>query len=140
MRLTRFLNEGDDIQKGLSVNEPEIDGDYSKDEIKDNISIIKTALDAQERKGTETEADKSIIKDLQDKLDKWENIKSETKPAGPHIPAVDILAAQPPEEAPPEEAPEKEAPEEEPEKAPPEEDDPKGQKDAEDKAKKKRKK
>ena len=92
MRLARFLNEEDAIKKGLSIDEPEIDGEYSKDEIKYNVSTIKDAISAQEKKGIESEADNSILKDLEDKLDKWKNVKTETKPAGPVVPAIDVLA------------------------------------------------
>ena len=93
MRLTRFLYEGDNIQKGLSIGEPEVGEDYSDEEVKKNITAIKDAIAAQKSKGTESDADESIMKDLEDKLDKWENVDSETKAAGPVVPAVDVLAA-----------------------------------------------
>jgi hypothetical protein len=130
MRLTRFLNEEDAIKKGLEVPEPEVGEKYSKEEVKKYISLIKNAISAQKEDG-----DEAILKDLEDKLDKWQNVETEVKPAGPVVPAIDIMAAQPPEEGgvPPEEG----VP---PKKKKPEEDDPKGQKDAEDKAKKAKKK
>jgi len=119
MRLTRFLNEEDVIKKALSIPEPEVGETYSDEEVKEYITVLKDALGS---KG----ADGAMIKDIQDKLDKWENVDSETKPAGPVIPAVDRLAAQPPEgegggeEAPPKEAPpKKEAPKEEEEEEDP---------------------
>lgn len=93
MRLTRFLTEKDNIAKGLSINEPEVGEEYSKEEVKKNIAAIKDAIATQESKGTESDADESIIKDLEDKLNKWENVDSETEPAGPVVPAVDVLAA-----------------------------------------------
>lgn len=123
MRLARFLNEEDATKKGLEVPEPEVGEKYSKEEVKKYISLIKNAISAQKE-----EDDDAILKDLEDKLDKWQNVETETKPAGPVVPAVDVLAAQPPPEE--GEAPPKEE----------EEDDPKGQKDAEDKAKKAKKK
>lgn len=107
MRLTRFLYEEDNIKKGLSIKEPEVGNDYSDEEVKEYIATIKDAISAQKSKGTESEADAAIMKDLEDKLDKWENIDSETKAAGPVVPAVDVLAAAEPAgeegEAPPKE-------------------------------------
>jgi len=114
MRLTRFLYEGDNIKKGLSIGEPEVGEDYSDEEVKKNITAIKDAIAAQKSKGTESDADESIMKDLEDKLGKWENVDSETKAAGPVVPAVDVLAAtaepageEGGEEAPAEEKPKK---------------------------------
>ena len=130
MRLSRFLNEEDVIKKGLSVSEPEVGEEYSDDEVKEYISIIKNAIGAQKKEEMD-DAAKAILKDLEDKLNKWENVDTETEPVGPVVPAVDILAAQPPPEAGGEEAPEK---------APPKEEDVKGQEDAEKKAAKARKK
>ena len=110
MRLSRFLNEEDVIKKGLSVSEPEVGEEYSDDEVKEYISIIKNAIGAQ-KKEEMNDAAKAILKDLEDKLNKWENVDTETEPVGPVVPAVDILAAKEPEgggEAPPEKAPPKE--------------------------------
>ena len=98
MRLARFLNEEDVVKKGLELMEPEIGEEYSDELVKEYISIIKNAIGAQ-KKEEMNDAAKAILKDLEDKLNKWENIDSETKPVGPVVPAVDILAAQPPPEA-----------------------------------------
>jgi len=94
MRLTRYLYEGDAIKKALKIEEPAIGEEYSKEEVKMRISDIKDAIKAQKKNGIESEADNSLLKDLKDKLDKWENVKDETKPIGPVVPAVDVLAAQ----------------------------------------------
>ena len=121
MRLTRFLTEKDNIVKGLSINEPEIGEEYSDEEVKKNITAIKDAIAAQKSKGTESEADNALLKDLTDKLEKWENVDQETKPAGPVVPALDVMAAtaspeppeesggEPPKKAPPEEEDKKKA-------------------------------
>ena len=118
MRLARFLNEEDVIKKGLSVMEPEVGEKYSDEEVKEYISTVKDAIAAQKKEDM-NDAAKAILKDLEDKLDKWENVDIETKATGPVVPAVDILAAIPPEaageEAPPE-GEEEEAPKEEPKK------------------------
>lgn len=95
MRLTRYLNEEDIIKKGLGVPEPEVGEEYSKEEVQGYIAIVKDAISAVEEE--EKEGSEAVIKDLQDKLNKWENVDSETEAAGPSVPAVDILAAQPPE-------------------------------------------
>lgn len=119
MRLTRFLNEEDSIKKALSIPEPEVGETYSDEEVKEYITVLKDALGS---KG----ADGAMIKDIQDKLDKWENVDVETKPAGPVVPALDRLAAQPPEgEGPP---PEGEGPPPEEEEEPPPEEDEKDKK------------
>ena len=74
MRLTRFLREEDHISKGLEVPEPEVGEKYSKEEVKKYISLIKNAISAQEKDG-----DEAILKDLEDKLDKWQNVDEFTK-------------------------------------------------------------
>jgi hypothetical protein len=144
MRLARFLNEKDVVKQGLSVMEPEIGEEYSDEEVKEYISIIKNAIGAQ-KKEEMNDAAKAMLKDLEDKLNKWENVDSETKPVGPSIPAVDLLAATagaeggeaPPGEAPPEgEEPEGEEPEgEEPEGEEPEGEEPPKKKKKKDKKK-----
>ena len=96
MRLARFLNEEDVIKKGLSVMEPEVGEKYSDEEVKEYTSTVKDAIAAQKKEDM-NDAAKAILKDLEDKLDKWENIDSETKAAGPVVPAIDVLAAIPPE-------------------------------------------
>jgi hypothetical protein len=93
MRLTRFLYEGDSIKKALEIEEPAVGEEYSDEEIKWRISSIKDAIDAQKKNGIESEVDNSLLKDLTDKLEKWENVDQETKPAGPVIPALDVLVA-----------------------------------------------
>lgn len=99
MRLRRFLNEEDTIKKALSMDEPEPNSKYEKDEVKSIIKILKDAIDAQKSKDTSQDSSKAILKDLKDKLDKWLNWKEETKSEGPNPPlAIDQLAAAPPEE------------------------------------------
>jgi hypothetical protein len=97
MRLKQYLMEEDVIQKGLSIEEPEVDEEYTDEQIKYNISILKKAIKEQKLNGIKSKSDNAILADLEDKLKKWKNIKKETKPTGPNIPAVDILAAKPPE-------------------------------------------
>ena len=89
MKFYKYLNE-DDIQKGLAVDEPEVSKEYSTDIVKKKIKVIKKAL-SMAKKEKESKANDAIIADLNDKLDKWKNVDSETEPAGPSIPA-EILA------------------------------------------------
>ena len=98
MRFNNYLNE-DDIQKGLSVDEPEVGEKYPDELVKEKINIIEKAL-SMAKKQEANEANAAIIADLEDKLDKWKNVDKETKPAGPVIPAIDVLAATPPPEEP----------------------------------------
>jgi len=121
MRLARFLNEEDVVKKGLELMEPEVGEEYSDEDVKEYISIIKNAIAAQ-KKEEMNDAAKAMLKDLEDKLNKWENIDSETEPVGPVVPAVDILAAKAsdsggddssPEKAPPKEKKPKKKDEEE---------------------------
>jgi len=113
MRLNRFLNEEDIIQKGLDTNEPEVNKKYSDRVIKSNKKTINKAISKLGKPSND--ADEAILSDLEDKLDKWENVKKETKPAGP------FTEKEPEEKDPPEEPEEKDPPEEPEEKDPPEE-------------------
>ena len=96
MRLKNYLNEEDLIKKGLSVDEPEVGEKYSDEDIEKKKKIIEKALSMAEKQ-EDSESKDAIIADLQDKLNKWENVDKETKKAGPSIPA-EILATIPPEE------------------------------------------
>lgn len=131
MRLTRFLYEEDAVKKALEIEEPAVGEEYSDEEVKWRISDIKDAIEVQKKNGVESEADNALLKDLEDKLDKWENVDKETEPAGPVVPALDVMAAtvapEPPAES---------GGEEPPKKAPPEEED---EEDEEDKKKAKKK-
>ena len=89
MRLTNYLNE-DDIQKGLSVDEPEVSKKYSDETVKEKIKIIEKAL-SMAKKQKSSDANDAIVADLEDKLDKWDNVDKETKPAGPSV-SAEILA------------------------------------------------
>ena len=93
MRLTRFLYEGDVIKKALEIEEPAVGEEYSDEEIKWRISDIKDAIDVQKKNGIESEVNNALLKDLTDKLEKWENVDQETEPAGPVVPALDVMAA-----------------------------------------------
>lgn len=97
MRLTNYLNE-DDIQKGLSVDEPESGGKYSDESVKEKIKVIEKAL-SMAKKQKNSEASDAIVADLEDKLDKWENVDRETKPAGPSIPAEILVGIEGEEQA-----------------------------------------
>jgi len=106
MRLNNYLNE-DDIQKGLSVDEPESGGKYSDDVVKMNIKIVEKALSIA-KKQEDSEANNAIVADLEDKLDKWKNVDKETKPAGPSVPAELLVGLEGEDAAADEEKPKEE--------------------------------
>lgn len=115
MRLRYFLKEEDIVQTALDIIEPKVKGKYSERVIKNNKETIEKAISKVGE--PKDEAEEAILSDLEDKLEKWNNIEKETKPAGP------IKSDNPPpeggEEPPPEE--EEEPPPKEEEEPPPEE-------------------
>ena len=115
MRLAKFMRE--DTTDALNVDEPEVAKKYSEDYVAKRISIIQAALKKVRGKSMDDEAKEAIMADLNDKLDKWENVDKETKAPEP------APTAETPEDG------EEEAPAEEEEPAPDDE------KEAEDKAK-----
>lgn len=139
MRLDKFMRE--DTSDALNVNEPEVSKKYSDEYVAKRIAIIQDALKKIRGKSMDDEAKEAIMADLNDKLDKWENVDNETK--APEPPAVGAAPEGEGEEAPAEpgaeEAPaDDEAAKKEEDKA--KEDEEKGadkEKDDEDKEKKK---
>jgi hypothetical protein len=116
MRLAKFMKE--DTTDALNVDEPEVAKKYSEEYVAKRISIIQDALKKVRGKSMDDEAKEAIMADLNDKLDKWENVDKETKA--------------------PEPAPTAETPEDGEEEAPAEEEEepaPDDEKEAEDKAK-----
>jgi hypothetical protein len=125
MRLNRYLREEDIVKKALDLDEPEIDTKYSDESIIRRTEIIEDAIMAAE-KIKDDEAREAIIADLEDKLDKWENVKKETEPAPPT--KEEPTEEEPTEEEPTEEEPTEEEPEEEePEEEEDSEDEPEGE-------------
>jgi len=121
MRLNRFLTEEGAVQSALDIEEPEVDGKYSERVINDNIDKIEKAISKLGK--PKDDAEEAILSDLEDKLDKWNNVDKETKPAGPGKPPEGEQPAgeEPPkeEEPPAEEKPEEELPPEEEEEEDP---------------------
>ena len=110
MRFSKFIDEKNTIQTALNINEPEIGKKYSKRIIEKNKEAIEKAISKLGKPNNN--ADEAILSDLEDKLDKWNNVKKETEPVGP-------FKEEPVEEKPPPE--EKSDKEEEPEDEKPEE-------------------
>jgi 3-hydroxyacyl-CoA dehydrogenase len=77
MRLEKYIKEEDIVQKALALDEPEVGGDYNEDYVNKRVDIITTALESI--KGDD-EASEAIIRDLKDKLEKWENVEKYSKP------------------------------------------------------------
>jgi len=123
MRFSRFLNEEDAVKKGLAVDEPEVNTEYTEEEIAANKEIIQIAIGKQTetlsklRKGNgsddELDAARAVMADLKDKQEKWDNPEKESKSQGPNPePAMGGGEEMPPseeeEEEPEEEEEEKE--------------------------------
>jgi len=122
MRLNRYIKEEDSVKNALDIGEPEVNGKYSERVIADNIDKIKKAISNLSK--PKNDADEAILSDLEDKLEKWENVDKETKPSGP---------AKPPEEKP------EEPPEEKEEEPPEEKEEPPKEKEEDDEEEKKKK-
>jgi len=90
MRFNRYLRE----ENALKINEPEVGIKYTEDEVSDNIMKLKIAIGKQveiikklrngDGSGYELKAARAVIRDLEDKLDKWENWEEEVKSQGPN--------------------------------------------------------
>jgi len=106
MRLAKFMKE-DITTDALEIGEPEVGKKYSDDYVSKRVDILQKALKKIRGKAMNDDAKEAIMADLNDKLDKWENVDKETK--APEPPAVG--AAPEGEEGPAEEEP---AQEEEP--------------------------
>ena len=96
MRLEKFMRE--DTSDALNVDEPEVAKKYSDDYVAKRIAIIQDALKKIRGKAMNDEAKEAIMADLNDKLDKWENVDKETEAPKAPAPAA-------PEEGGEEEAP-----------------------------------
>ena len=90
MRFVRFMNE--DVTDALEVNEPEVGKKYSDEYVSKRIDIIQAAIKKVRGQKMNDDAKEAIMADLNDKLDKWENVDKETKPpiAGPEAPPETI--------------------------------------------------
>jgi len=92
MRLYKYLNEEDIVQKALKIDEPEVGEEYPKDEVKEKLSLLQSAIDVQSKIVDKDEDDKAlqaILDDLMDKKDKWINWKKEVKSKGPNPDATE---------------------------------------------------
>lgn len=87
MRFVKFMKE--DVTDALEVNEPEVGKKYSDEYVSKRIDIIQNAIKKVRGQKMNDDAKEAIMADLNDKLDKWENVDKETKPvpiAGPEAP------------------------------------------------------
>jgi len=79
MRFKRFLIE-DSISSALSLDEPEVGRKYGTSAVKRKLEMIQSAINTLSKK-QQTDATEAQMADLEDKLDKWQNVDSETEPA-----------------------------------------------------------
>jgi len=104
MRLEKYLNEEDVIQQALGIDEPEEGGEYTDDEAQRIIDVLVKAIDIQAKKvdgledGEQYDAALAVLKDLKDKLEKWENRDEEVKSKGPNPDPTMPVEELPPEE------------------------------------------
>ena len=117
MRFKRFLVE-DSISSALSLDEPEVGRKYGTSAVKRKVVTIKSAIDTLSKK-EQTDATEAQMADLEDKLDKWQNVDSETKPSDTQDttepPPEDDTTPPEEEEPEPDPTPEEEKDTEEPE-------------------------
>lgn len=101
MRLFDYIYEGI-VDKALSIGEPEVGKKYMDDYVEKVKSQLKTAL-AQAKKDSyvDDDAKNAVLSDLQDKLNKWENVEKETKPAKPPAKPEGEKEEKKPDEEPP---------------------------------------
>jgi hypothetical protein len=104
-RLSKFLEESV-VQDALAIEEPDVGGQYTDERVEAHLKKINSAIKELRGSGKyDDEAKEAMMADLNDKLDKWENVERETKPAPPVGPSADLNGEK--EEAPPtEETPE----------------------------------
>ena len=79
MRFTKFLVE-DSISSALGISEPEVGGKYTTSGVKKKLELLKQAISDLGKK-EHTEAAEAKMADLEDKVEKWSNVSSETEPA-----------------------------------------------------------
>lgn len=75
MKFKKYINEN--YKKALNIGEPETGGKYSDDAVARRIETIEAGLKDAE-KLPDDEHKEGIIADLEDKLDKWQNVDQET--------------------------------------------------------------
>jgi hypothetical protein len=76
MRFEKYLNEN--YKKALNIGEPETGGKYSDDAVARRIKEIEAGI-KDANKLPDNEAKEGILADLEDKLDKWQNVDKETE-------------------------------------------------------------
>lgn len=108
MKFEKYITENA-VQKALAIKEPEVAKKYNDNLIKKYKDMIESAL-AEAEKMEDSDSKDAIVADLEDKLDKWNNVNKETTAPKPPPPEGE-------KEVPPEEDAEAEAEKEEDEKA-----------------------
>lgn len=76
MRFVTYINEN--YKKALNIGEPETGSKYSDDAVARRIKEIEAGI-KDANKLPDDEAKESILADLEDKLDKWQNVDQETE-------------------------------------------------------------
>ena len=103
MRFNRYIREEDSVQSALDIDEPEIGEKYSERVISQNKKSIENAI--SKVGDPNDDAEEAILSDLEDKLEKWNNVEKEIEAVGPF---PEDGEEDPPEEDPPEEDDEEE--------------------------------
>jgi hypothetical protein len=108
MRFKQFLNEEDVISKALSLKEPQIGDEISDEEKEIAIDLLNQAIEEIEKEIDKSDDDKrelliAKLKDLEDKLEKFEKGIEEPERTVKDQPPEEPEEELPPEEEPPEE-------------------------------------
>lgn len=83
MRLFDYIYENL-VKDALDIDEPEVGGRYSDDYVTKIVDKLKSAISQAEKDSyVDDDSKEAVISDLEDKLDAWENVDKETKPAPP---------------------------------------------------------
>jgi hypothetical protein len=83
-----FLQETS-VQSALDIDEPEVGKKYDDEAVADRKSRLLAAIKQLRGQTVDDEAKEAMMADLNDKLDKWENVDSETAPPDPPPPKDD---------------------------------------------------
>ena len=86
MRFKEFLKE-DTVKTALNLDEPETGAKYDDEAVKKRIDLINKAIkELRAKSDMDDNAKEAMLADLNDKLDKWENVDKETAMPDPPPP------------------------------------------------------
>jgi len=87
-RFKIFMKEAS-VQDALGIDEPEVGKKYDDEAVAARKSQLEAAIKQLRGQSMDDEAKEAMMADLNDKLDKWENVDSETAPPEPPPPKDD---------------------------------------------------